>query len=77
MRGCKKGFSKRVKRRMKKAIKEFLETWTKREAGQLPPPDLRVFCEVCGAPVLPGESAGYDRRGIVCKSCFQGKSEKK
>ena len=51
-------------------VREFLETWAKRKTGELSAIDMRVNCQSCGVQVLPGESAAFDKRGILCRECW-------
>ena len=50
-------------------LEEFLMTFRKREAGELPQPDLKVTCSVCQREIRPNETIDYEERGIVCRSC--------
>jgi DNA-directed RNA polymerase subunit RPC12/RpoP len=52
-------------------LKEFLNTWKKRQEGILPPVNLRVTCVVCGHEIMAGATIDYTERGIRCKSCMK------
>ena len=51
-------------------VREFLSTWQKRKAGELPPIDMRVTCSVCGCQVIGDEAVQFTTKGIICKGCL-------
>jgi formylmethanofuran dehydrogenase subunit E len=56
-------------------VKNFLQVWAKRKAGELPAIDMRVTCESCGVQVMGDDAVQLTTRGLVCKRCLDnGKS---
>ncbi len=52
-------------------VSQFLDTWTKRKSGALPPVDLRVQCVLCGLQVMGDNKVEFTPKGLVCESCFR------
>ncbi len=52
-------------------VKGFIEVWEKRKAGELPQPDLRMNCQLCGVQVMGDEAVQFTRRGLLCASCME------
>jgi len=52
-------------------VKAFLETWKKRESGELPMPDLKVFCSKCGAEIKGDDRVEFTQDGLVCVDCYR------
>ncbi len=55
-------------------VRDFLETWQKRKAGEIPSPEP-TRCTGCGVVLEDGNFALVDG-GLVCLNCMKGLQEK-
>ena len=51
-------------------VEQFLETWEKRKAGELPCPDLSVICASCGLKIIGDDEVQFTTKGLICKRCL-------
>lgn len=51
-------------------VKDFIEVWEKRKAGELRAPDMRVTCQLCGTQIMGDDTLQFTRRGLICKGCL-------